>query len=110
MIFALPRLLRISRASEVYGLSILYLVLTASYLAEVLPWWAAIPLAPIAIQAPLPIMGAIILPRWNVHVTVHSRMLTTLMIAASLLVRSPLAWAFLALVAANAVAALVERR
>ena len=110
MIFALARLLRLPRAVEVYGLSILYLVLTASFLGEILPWWAAIPLAPIAIQIPLPIMGAIILPLWRNNTTVNSRMMMTLLVAASLWVRSPLAWAFLALVAANGVAAAVERR
>ena len=110
MIFALARFLRLPRAVEVYGLSILYLVLTARFLGAFLPWWAAIPLAPIAIQVPVPLMGAVILPRWGNHVSINSRMMITLMIAASLLVRSPLAWAFLALVAANGIAAAVERR
>ena len=108
--FALPRLLGVPGNVETYGLSILYIVLTACYLAAILPWWAAILLAPFAIQLPIYIMGAIVLPRARNNLTVNSRMMMALLIAASLAVRSALAWAFLALVAANALAAMTMRR
>jgi peptidoglycan-N-acetylglucosamine deacetylase len=108
--FALPRLLRIPGNVETYGLSSLYVVLTACYLAAILPWWAAILLAPIAIQLPIYIVGTMVLPLWRNNQTVNSRMMVALLVAASLAVRSPLAWAFLALVAANALAAMTMRR
>jgi len=108
--FALPRLLRVPGNVETYGLSILYVVLTGCYLAAILPWWAAILLTPIAIQLPISIMGAIVLPPGRNNLTVSSRMMMALLIAASLAVRSALAWAFLALVATNALAATTMRR
>src|SRR5439155_851725 len=56
------------------------------------------------------ISGTIVLPRWRNNLNVNSRLMMTLLVAASLAVRSPLAWAFLALVAANALAAMTMRR
>jgi peptidoglycan/xylan/chitin deacetylase (PgdA/CDA1 family) len=108
--FALPRLLRIPGNVEAFGLSTLYVVLTVCYLGAVLPWWAAVLLTPIAMQIPMYISGAIVLPLGRNNLNVNSRLMMTLLVAASLAVRSPLAWAFLALVAANALAAMTMRR
>ena len=108
--FALARVLRIDRALEVYGLAALYLVLTAYFLGALLPWWAAILLAPIAIQIPMYVTGLFVLPHWRNNLTVHSRVLITLMIAACLWLRTWPAYAFLGLVALNAIAALTMRR
>jgi hypothetical protein len=94
-------------AIESYGLAILYPTIVACHLAAILPVWAAILLAPIAIQIPIYISGIFILPKWRDNTTAHSRMMMTLLIAASIALRSPVAWAFLALVAANALAAVV---
>ena len=99
--FALARLLRIPRAAEVYGLSILYLVLTAYFLAQVMPWWAAVPLAPIVIQVPMYIVGLFVMPLWRNNLTVHSRMMMALLLGASVYFRM---WPMLILAAANALA------
>ena len=69
---------------KVYVLSTLYLALTAYFLAHVMPWWAAILLAPIAIQIPIYIMGLFILPRWRNNLTVNSWMMIVLMIGAAI--------------------------
>jgi hypothetical protein len=90
---------------ESYGLAILYVGVTIGELAVVLPWWAAILLGPIVIQIPIYITGIFILPKWRDNTTANSRMMMTLLIAASLYLRSLVAWAFLGLVAANALAA-----
>ena len=100
--FALARLLRIPRNVEVYGLSIFYVVLTAYFLAHVMPWWAAVLLTPIAIQIPIYIVGLFMRPRWRNNLTVHSRIMMALPIGASIYFRT---WPFLVLVAANALAA-----
>ena len=69
---------------RVYVFSTLYLALTAYFLAHVMPWWAAILLAPIAIQIPIYIMGLFILPRWRNNLTVNSWMMIVLLIGAAL--------------------------
>ena len=69
---------------KVYVFSALYLALTAYFLAQVMPWWAAILLAPIAIQVPIYIMGLFILPRWRNNLTVNSWVMIALLIGAAL--------------------------
>jgi hypothetical protein len=107
--FALTRALRARPAAEVYALSIIYLALTACALAALVPWWAAILLAPFVIQIPMYVMGLFVMPMWRNNLTVNSRVLMALMIGASLWVRTWPAYAFLGLVAANAVAAVLWR-
>lgn len=94
-------------ALETDGLAIVYVGVTIGELAAVLPWWAAILLGPIVIQIPIYIAGIFILPKWRDNTTANSRMMMALLIAASLYLRSPVAWFFLGLVAANALAAVV---
>jgi peptidoglycan-N-acetylglucosamine deacetylase len=108
--FALTRALGARAAHETYTLSIVYLVLTACFLGAFVPWWAAILLAPFAIQIPMCVMGLFVLPRWSVHLTANSRVLMALAIGASLWLRTWPSYAFLALVAANAIAATTMRR
>jgi len=108
--FALTRALRARPAAEVYALSVAYLALTACALAALVPWWAAILLAPIVIQVPMYVMGLFVLPRRRINVTENSRVLMALLIGACLWLRTWPAYAFLALAAANALAALTMRR
>jgi peptidoglycan/xylan/chitin deacetylase (PgdA/CDA1 family) len=108
--FALTRVLHARAAHEVYALSIIYLALTACFLAAFVPWWAAILLAQIVIQIPMYVVGLVVLPRKRINLTEHSRVLMALLIAACLWLRTWPAYAFLALVAANAIAALTMRR
>jgi peptidoglycan/xylan/chitin deacetylase (PgdA/CDA1 family) len=107
--FALTRRLRLHRDVEAYGLSALYQVLVACHLAVFLRWWAAILLAPFVIQLPMYAMGLFVMPRWRNNLTVNSRVLMALMIGVSLWLRTWPAYAFLALVAANALAAFLWR-
>lgn len=72
------------RSIAVYGAAFLYLALTAYFLAQAMPWWAAILLAPIAIQIPIYIMGLFLLPRWRNNLTVNSWMMIALLIGAAL--------------------------
>jgi peptidoglycan/xylan/chitin deacetylase (PgdA/CDA1 family) len=109
-VFALTRRLRLHRDVEAYGLSALYQVLVACHLAVFLRWWAAILLAPFVIQLPMYAMGLLVMPRWRNNLTVNSRVMMALMIGVSLWLRTWPAYAFLALVAANALAALTMRR
>ena len=69
---------------RVYVFSALYLALTAYFLAHIMPWWVAIPLAPIAIQIPIYIMGLFLLPRWRNNLTVNSWMMIALLVGAAL--------------------------
>lgn len=69
---------------KVYVLSALYLALTIYFLAQVMPWWAAILLAPIAIQVPIYIMGLFILPRWRNNLKVNTWVMIALLIGAAL--------------------------
>jgi hypothetical protein len=103
-------------AIETYGLSIVYFTVTTCYIAALLPpraFLAAIPLAFIAIQLPICVSGALILPKWRNNEATNSAMLMALIIAASLYFATRPSWvrfvafAFLALVAANALAAAV---
>jgi hypothetical protein len=72
------------RGVWVYTLAFGYLGLTAYFLAHVMPWWAAILLAPIAIQIPIYIMGLFILPRWRNNLTVNSWTMIVLLIGAAI--------------------------
>jgi len=108
--FALTRTLRLSHGAEHNGLSIVYVAMTACVLTRLVPWWAAILLAPVAVQIPMYVMGLLVLPLWRNNLTVNSRVLMALMIAACLWLRTWPAYAFLALVGLNAIAALTMRR
>ena len=72
------------RSVGVYGLAFGYLGLTAYFLGHVMPWWAAILLAPIAIQVPIYIVGLCFLPRWRNNLAVHTWMMIALLIGAAL--------------------------
>jgi hypothetical protein len=103
-------------AVENYGLAIVYFTVTTCYIAALLPppaFLAAVPLAAIAVELPMYLIGAAILPLWRDKQTLHSIVMMALLIAASAYFATRTTWvhfvafAFLALVAVNAVAAVV---